>query len=113
MLPIIQATKTFTANETDNDLLSDYPLNQYADAFAMVQVAFNVSAANVQISINTGSSMVCERLVPLVKSTAPIFPDDFLVTFAIGPGERIQIKAEEVSGATPTMLWAMRVFPSR
>lgn len=107
----VYAHKVFAADERA-DLLVDYPLAQYAPGYGMVQAAFNQSAANIVIDIYSGTTLVSQRAVPLVKATAPVFPEDYVFTFAIAPGERILFDALEEDAATPTLLWAMRFIPA-
>lgn len=107
----VQAQRVYTANERKN-LLDDHPLAQFAPSFGLVEAAFNQSAANLVIDIYSGTTLVSQRLVPLVKGTAPIYPEDFLIQFAIGPGEQIVFDSLEEDAATPTLLWSMRFRPA-
>lgn len=107
----IYAANVMVASVRKN-LMEDHPLAQFAPSFGLVQAAFNQSAANLVIDIYSGTTLVVARLVPLVKATAPIFPEDFVVNFAIAPGEQIVFDALEEDAATPTLLWAMRFIPA-
>lgn len=94
------------------NLMEDHPLAQFAPSFGLVQAAFNQSAANVVIDVYSGTTLVVARLVPLVKTTAPVFPEDYIVNFAIAPGEQIVFDMLEEDAATPTILWGMRFIPA-
>lgn len=107
----IQAQRAFTANERKN-LMEDHPLAQFAPGFGLVEVGFNQSAANLVIDVYAGTNLISQRLVPLVKATAPIYPDDYLVRFAVAPGEQIVLDALEEDAATPTLLWSLRFTPA-
>lgn len=107
----VYSSYVFSANERKN-LMSDHPLAEDIPRLGWVQAAFNQSAANLVIDIYAGSVLVVQRLVPLVKSTAPIIPDDFIVNFAVGPGDKLVFDALEEDAATPTLLWAMRYIPA-
>lgn len=106
----IQDSFTFVAS-TRKHLLDDFPLAQFAPGFGVVQAAFNLSAAGVTIDIYSGTTIVSQRLVPLVKSTAPIYPDDYVVTFAVAPGDQIDFDALP-DASTPVALWAMKFIPA-
>lgn len=101
---------TFVAS-TPRYLLASHPLSEFTDQYGVVQCAFNASAAGINLSIWTGNFQVYNALVPLVKATSPIFPDDYTFSFPIGPGMRLVIYGT-VDATTPVLLWAMRFFPA-
>lgn len=109
----IMGRRVITAS-VSNLLLTAFPLSEFAPGFGMVQMAFNVSAlgAGDGISIWTDTNQVYNGLVPLVKATSPIFPDDYLYNFPMGPGQRLVVDYLEAAAATPTLLWALRWLPA-
>jgi len=107
----VYASYTFVAS-TRKNLMEDHPLAQFAPSYGIVQAAFNQSAANLIIDVYSGTTLVVQRLVPLVKATGPIFPEDYIVNFAIAPGEQIVFDVLEEDAATPTLLWGMRFLPA-
>lgn len=109
----IFALKEIVASVT-NHLMADHPLSEFAQAYGMVQCAFNVPALGAGDGINiwVDTNQIFNNLAPLVKATSPIFPDDFLFNFPIGPGQRLVIDYVEGAGATPALLWALRFLPA-
>jgi len=107
----VQDETVFVA-DTRVNLMEAHPLAQFAPGFGLVEAGFNQSAANLVIDIFAGTNLISQRLVPLVKATAPIYPEDYLIRFAVAPGEQIVFDALEEDGATPTLLWALRFTPA-
>jgi len=107
----VQASDILVAS-TRLNLMAAHPLAEIAPSFGIVQAGFNLSALGAQIDIYSGTNLISQRLIPLIKATMPIFPEDFLVQFAIAPGERITFDLLETAAATPTLLWAMRFIPA-
>lgn len=109
-MPIIQKSKTFTASESVGNLLSG-EFFEFLPYNALVEIGLTVSAASVLVDVITGSDVVAKDVKPVVKSTAPVYPDDFSIVDVSGAGERIVIAARETAAATPTMLYTIRITP--
>ncbi len=106
----IQDQTVFVASTRVN-LMAAHPLAQFAPGFGLVEIGLNQSAANLVVDVFAGTNLIAQRLVPLVKATAPIYPEDYLIRFAVAPGEQIVLDALEEDAATPTLLWALRFTP--
>lgn len=106
----IQDSFTFVAS-TRKLLMEDHPLAQFAPSFGLVEMAFNLSAAGVTIDVFGGTNVITSRMVPLVKATAPVYPEDYVLRFAVAPGEQILIDALP-DATTPVALWGMRFTPA-
>ena len=107
----VYASFTFNAG-TDKYLLADYPLTEFPETFGVVQLGVNTDAAGETLSIWTGPVQQYDKLVPLVKSTAPIYPDDFLFSFPIAPGQRLVLLGNATAAGTATWLWGLRFLPA-
>lgn len=110
MIPIY-TSYTFAANERKN-LMEDFPLAQFAPRFGWIRAAFNQSAADLNIDVFSGTNLIYQRMIPQVKSTSPILPDDYIAQFPIAPGEQIVLDALEINGNTPVLLWALNFVPA-
>lgn len=109
-MPIIQKSKTFTASENAANLLSG-EFFEFLPYNAFVEFGFSVSAAQVVVDVITGQDVICKELRPVVKATAPLYPDDFTVNDMVAAGERLVIAARETAAATPTMLYTVKITP--
>lgn len=109
-MPLIQKSKTFAANENVANLLAG-EFFEFLPYTALVEVGLTVSAAQVLVDFISGQDIVCKDLRPVVKATAPIYPDDFTLSDVVGPGERLVLAARETAAATPTMLYTVRITP--
>jgi len=109
-MPIIQKSKTFAASENVSNLLSG-EFFEFLPYNGLVEIGLCVSAAQVLVDIITGSDVIAKDARPLVKSTAPVYPDDFTFFDIVAAGERIVIAARETAAATPTMLYTVRISP--
>lgn len=68
---------------------------------ALVEFATKTDATGVLRTVQTGSDVV-EEESPMAIGTInvmPIYPDDFTLNDLVGPGERINVKARDTSGA--------------
>lgn len=109
-MPIIQKSRTFTASESVANLLSG-EFFEFLPYNALIEIGLTVSAAQVLVDIITGSDVIAKDARPVVKATAPVYPDDFTFFDIAAAGERIVIAARETAGATPTMLYTLRISP--
>lgn len=108
----IYTSHVFSALET-KFLLEDHPFSEFSPGFGICQLALNVTPVDLlEVSIWTGTNQVFDAIGPLLKTTAPVFPDDYLFNFPIAPGERLVIKAVQTPTGTPTLRWAFRYLPA-
>jgi len=107
----IQASDTLVASARLN-VMASHPLFEFAPGWGMIIAGFNASAAEMLIDITAGTQLISERLVPLVKGTMPIFPDDYLISFPVAPNDRIIFSVLETAAATPVLLWGARFLPA-
>lgn len=106
---IQRSDSVLTAVTNDNILAGNQ--FEFAPVNAIVEVALNASATGFEVDILVGARSIVTRMIPLIKTTAPIYPDDFLVRFPAIRGERIIIRLRNTSGGTLTMLSTVRFNP--
>jgi len=109
-MPIIQKSRVMVASESIANLLSG-EFFEFLPYNALVEIGLSVSAAQVLVDIITGSDVIAKDARPVVKSTAPIYPDDFTFFDVAAAGERIVIAVRETAAATPTLLYTVRISP--
>jgi hypothetical protein len=109
-MPIIAKSRTFTASENVANLLAG-EFFEFLPYNAMIEIGLSVSAAQVLVDIITGTDVIAKEVRPVVKSTAPLYPDDFVYQDIAAAGERIVIAARETAAATPSILYTVRITP--
>jgi hypothetical protein len=104
------STSVLTAVVNDNVIAGNQ--FEFAPFRSIVQIGLNQSATGFEIDVLCGSRAIVTRLIPLIKTTSPIIPDDFIVTFGALQGERIIIRARNTSGGTLVLLTTVRFTPA-
>jgi hypothetical protein len=110
-VPLIRVAST---NVAANSVT--YPLagNQYEylPFNARVEFALIASAATMDDSVYSGSDVLQQGGPPTVKTTAPIYPDDFLLDDVAMAGERISVQRRETGNvATTDLETAVKITP--
>lgn len=80
---------------------------------ALCEFATVTDATGVLRTVQTGSDVV-EEESPMNISTInqqPVYPDHFTLNDLVGPGERINVKARDTSGAQRIVMTIVRFTP--
>ncbi len=109
-MPLIQRSDSIAANATEENVLvgslwERLPFN------ARLAFGLNASAIGLEIDVYTGSDAVVENLIPLIKTTTPLFPDDFALEDVAAAGERIKVRVRNTTGGALTLLTSVRISP--
>jgi hypothetical protein len=110
-MPTIRvATTNIAANATA------YPLSgnqyEYLPFNAHVEFAVVANAAGIDVTVYSGSDLLQQGGPATVKSTSPIYPDDFLLNDVAMAGERLNVILRETAGiATTDIETVVRVTP--
>lgn len=111
-MPLIQSRQAFTANQTIEDVLVNNLLasnfrTRYRVDYALVQDAVPGIVAQVKV----GTNIVADNIIPSAQNRIPLWPDDYLGTFGVLPGDRILLRGQETSGVAKTLSFAFRLTP--
>src|SRR5215510_1479848 len=111
-MPLIQNRQAFTANQVIDDVIVNNLLASnfrvpYRVDYAMTQDAVPGVVATVKV----GLAIVAENIVPSAQNRIPVFPDDFLGSFGVVPGDRIILSGRETSAVAKTWFYAIRLTP--
>jgi len=82
---------------------------------AEVEIGLNQSASGVIGRVACDSEIALEDTGTtnlLVKSTLPIYPDDYLLNFLCVGGSRLTINLRNTTATAITVLWAVRINPA-
>jgi len=99
-------TVSIAANSTTGDILeaSAVRLQQRtAQRTGITSLAFTQSALGLDLDIYLGGRVESSGTEPVVKSIAPIVPDDQSGSFAIGQGEQVAIPVRNTTGGAITL----------
>lgn len=112
-MPLIQGTQAFTASQVIDDVLVNNILASNFRVPYRVDYALKQSAAppGLVMTVKVGLNIVAQDLVPGGENRIPIFPDDYLGSFGVLPGDRILLSGRETSAAAKTLFFAFRFTP--
>lgn len=101
MSGVIQKETSVAAGAVADNLFSGSAF-EYARAPGVVSVGVTASATGGFITLQAGPTIVLEESPPVVKTTMPVVPDDFLYTSALAPGDRLVLRARNPTGGALT-----------
>lgn len=109
---IIQSSQALTALQTVDDALVN---NIYASNFRrryLVTYGLCNSATGPVVDLSVGPNLVTKGVTPNTQNRFPVFPDDFLGSFGVLPGDRIIMKVIETSNNARTLFYSFRFQPA-
>jgi len=111
-VPLIQNRQAFTANQVIDDVLVNNLLasnfrNRYRVDYALTQDA----VPGVVVTLKVGTNIVADNIIPSAQNRIPMFPDDYLGSFGVLPGDRIILSGRETTGVGKTLNFAFRLTP--
>lgn len=109
-MPIIQRSDSIGANAVNDNVLSGNQYEFLTDD-ALVEMGFTQSATGLELDILIGSETIGTRMIPLIKTTSPVYPDDFVVDFTAEAGSRLVVRARNTTGGALTLLTTIRITP--
>lgn len=109
-MALIQRTDTIALSATNDNVLAGSQW-EFLPFHARLEFGFAASAIGLVIDVYTGSDTLCEEMVPLIKATAPVYPDDFTLTDVAAAGERIKVRVRNTTGGALTLLTTVRITP--
>lgn len=101
-------TSTSVATVTTNDNVLAGNQFEFSPITGVIEIGLNQSATGFEIDVMVGSEAVVTRMIPLIKTTAPVYPDDFTLRTGVMKGDRIVIRARNTSGGTLVLLTTVR-----
>ncbi len=97
MSGVIQKEVSIGAGLVNDNLFSGSAF-EYARAPGVVSIGVCAAATGTFVTIQAGPTIILEESPPIVKTTMPVVPDDFLYTAAIAPGDRLVLRARNPTG---------------
>lgn len=97
-MPIVRKEVSVPANGQVNNVLAD-SIYEFLPWDASIAFANIAAATGVVVTISTGSDLIQEEAPALVGANFPKINEDFDLTDAAPAGQRVVIKARNVTGA--------------
>ena len=109
-MPLIQKNRSVLASESIANLLSG-EFFEFLPYNALIEVGLNQSATGLVIDFISGKDVVAKDLTPLIKATAPVYPDEFSLQDIGAAGERLTLAVRNTTAGALTLLYTIRISP--
>lgn len=107
-MKVIQVSNSVAANTTTANLIVGNQF-EFLDTDSLLDFGFTISAIGIEITVFIGDRTPARSTIPIIKTTSPIFPDDFILfDVAALMGERLIIEARNTTGGALTVLTTIR-----
>ena len=110
-MPIIQKALSIAANANLANILAG-EFFEFVPYNALVEVGFNQNtgaAGNILVDFISGSDVVAKDYTPLIKTTAPIYPDEFTLQDIAGMGERLVLAVRNTTAGAIVVMYTVRI----
>ena len=109
-MPTIQRTDSLLTLVTNANIISGNQF-EFLPYDANVAMGFTQSATGLLVSVFAGSDLVVADMVPVIKATSPVNPDDFTVNFDAYEGTRLVITVRNPTAGTLSVLSTIVITP--
>lgn len=110
MSGVIQKETSVAAGAVNDNLFSGSAF-EYVRSAGVVSIGVTASATGGFVTIQAGPTLILEESPPVVKTTMPVVPDDFLYQSAVLPGDRLVLRARNPTGGALTFRAVAQVSP--
>lgn len=105
---LIQDQQAFTASQTIDDILVNQVMASNFRRRWAVTYGFAASATGLRLDLKVGLNFVSPNIRPNIQNRFPVYPDDYLGTFGVLPGDRIILRGQDTTGGAQTLFYAFR-----
>src|SRR5215475_14076833 len=103
---LLQSSTSVGASTTIDDVLVNNILaSNFRRRFA-VSYGLVASATGLQTDVKVGLNFIAVNVLPSLLNRFPVFPDDYLGTFGVMPGDRILLTARNATAGALTLFFA-------
>lgn len=103
------STSVGASSTTENVLSGD--LLEIPEEPMIYEFGLNQSATGLILDVYVGQVAIAASLVPLIKTTAPVYPEDFPLQAGVLGGQRVKIRARNTTGGALTLLTTIKATP--
>ena len=108
-MAVMQGSTSIGAGATVNVLSGQQ--YEFVPFNTMVEIGLAMAATGLLISVFSQTDLLLDAAPVVIKATAPIYPDDFMLQDVAAKGDRLQIKATNPTGGAIVLLWTVRLSP--
>jgi len=109
-MALIQDSVSIAANAVNDNILSGSQW-EFLPFNAHLLFGLNAAAIGLVIDAYSGQDTLVEAMIPLIKTTTPIFPDDFVLEDVAAAGERLKVRVRNTTGGALVLLFSVRITP--
>ncbi len=102
----IRLSISVAANDSIDDILSSEFVRlqqRTAQVNGIFTIALTQSGAGIELDIIAGARIISSKTQPVVKSIAPVLPDDLSGSFPIAQGEQVSLPVRNTTGGALTL----------
>lgn len=107
---LTQLNTSIGATTTEENILSG-DLLEIPEEPMVYEIGLNASATGLVIDVYVGPVAVAASLIPLIKATAPIYPEDFVLQFGVLGGQRVKVRVRNTTAGALTLLTSVKGTP--
>ncbi len=107
-MPLIQNSVSIAANSTNDNVLAGSQF-EFLPYDAALNFGLSASATGVVVDVYSGQDVLCESTAVGGTNRIPVMPDDYSLSDVAGAGERIKIRARNVTDGALTFFYAVRI----
>lgn len=101
-MPVIQKETSVAAGGVNDNIFSGSAY-EYLRGPSVISVGVLASATGTFVTMQVGPTVVLEESPPAVGTVMPKVPDDFTLTAAGAPGDRLVLRARNPTGGAVTI----------
>jgi hypothetical protein len=112
-MPLIQGSTSIALSSVNDNVLTGSQF-EFLPYNAVVEFGLNGDAngADLRVDVYSGQDVLMENAPMNTRAVIPTYPDDFLLNDVAAAGERIKVRARNVSAAAArTLYWVIRITP--
>lgn len=96
-MPSIQKETSVGAGLSNPNLFTGSAF-EYPERNAIVSLGITAAATGTFVTVQAGGEVVLEESAPIVKTTMPVVPDDFVLNFGAIQGRRLIVAVRNPTG---------------
>jgi hypothetical protein len=101
---------SIAANAVNENVLTGSQF-EILDMNALVEFGLVQSATGLVLDVFSGRDIVAESYSPVIKATAPVYPDDYPLNDVAALSDRLKIRARNTTGGALTLFFSVKFTP--
>lgn len=76
-----------------------------------VEIGLAMTVTGMLVTVYSGTDLLLDSAPVVIKATAPVYPDDFMLTDVARKGDRLSIRANNPTGGAIVLNWTVKLNP--